>query len=423
MNNLIIFILIVVLGLVPFGIGVVYTLYRRTIVLPVALVVFFASMFCAIVAFAVSEFGFKSLYWAIPLSLFALVASNAVFKKMIQKPIKKLTKNINSIALGVLNFEVDKNTIDKKNELGELARSLDITLKGLHNTADFAKTIAKGKFDFNYELLSADDEIGNALINMRKSLIIATEQEQKRKEEEEKNKFITTGVARFSDIMRLHSDNIDKLSNVLLSNLVDYIDAVQGALFVINDENQDDISYDMSGAVAYSRPKNMKVSFKIGEGLVGRCAFERKTIYMTEVPNNYVTITSGLGTANPTCILLVPAIIDETVYGIIELASFNKLDDYKIKLIEKLSDNIAAAFASTRNHERTVKLLNDSQKYAEEVAAQEEELRQNIEELQATQEEMRRKEDLFREMQIKFDRQEQILREQNEHVDSNVELN
>ncbi len=342
---------------------------------------------------------------------------------MIQKPIKKLTKNINSIALGVLNFEVDKNTIDKKNELGELARSLDITLKGLHNTADFAKTIAKGKFDFNYELLSADDEIGNALINMRKSLIIAAEQEQKRKEEEEKNKFITTGVARFSDIMRLHSDNIDKLSNVLLSNLVDYIDAVQGALFVINDENQDDISYDMSGAVAYSRPKNMKVSFKIGEGLVGRCAFERKTIYMTEVPNNYVTITSGLGTANPTCILLVPAIIDETVYGIIELASFNKLDDYKIKLIEKLSDNIAAAFASTRNHERTVKLLNDSQKYAEEVAAQEEELRQNIEELQATQEEMRRKEDLFREMQIKFDRQEQILREQNEHVDSNVELN
>lgn len=410
MNNILIFTAIVIFGLIPFGFAVVYFLYKKTIVFTAASTVFLASMFTGIVAFAVSEIGFASLIWAIPLCLVFLVSMNAAFKKKIQKPLIKLNAILESISEGVLDVTVPNEILNSENELGKVAKSIDTTLKGLHNTSNYANEIAEGNFSLDYDLLSADDEIGHSLMNMRKSLVNAAEQEQIRKEEEERQSFLTNGIAKFSTLLRSNSDNMNKLSLNLLSELVDYVNAVQAAIFVAN-ETEDEPYYELTGAIAYNRQKLLNKKYRIGESLVGRCAFEKLPIFLKEIPENYVNITSGLGDANPKCILLVPAIFENKVLAVIELASFTVFDKHIVSFIEKLSSDVASVIANVRNNENTRLLLEESKHNSEEMAAQEEELRQNIEELTATQEEMLRKEQQLKELSSKLEEQEKIIQE------------
>jgi PAS domain S-box-containing protein len=113
---------------------------------------------------------------------------------------------------------------------------------------------------------------------------------------------------------------------------------------------------------------------------------------MTEVPNNYVNITSGLGSSNPRCLLIVPLRFNDMVYGVIEMASFSVYQPFQINFIEKVAESIASTISTVKVNLRTIKLLEESKLKSEELAAQEEEMRQNMEELQTTQEESARRE-------------------------------
>jgi len=312
-----------------------------------------------------------------------LIASN------ITKPLKKTTEVLRHLARGEINAS-EKLDIQSGDEIEEMAQSVNTLVEGLNRTAEFAKTIGDGNLEAEFIKSGENDVLGNSLLEMRHSLKIAAEEEQKRKIEDEKQNWATQGLAKFGDILRLHNQDIKQLSFNIMSNLVDYVHANQGGLFILNDNDESDTFYELLGAIAYDRQKVIDSSFRLGEGLVGRCAYEKLTIYMEEVPESYVNITSGLGESNPRSILLVPAILNDEVYGIIELASFQKIEDYQIAFIEKIGESIASTIANAKVSERTNKLLDQSKHQSEELAAQEEEMRQNLEELQATQEEINR---------------------------------
>lgn len=312
-----------------------------------------------------------------------------VISRTITNPLKKTTKVLKNIAHG--NIDVSKKlNINTGDEIEEMSHSVNQLIDGLSKTADFAKKIGQGILSVDFVKASENDTLGNALLEMRESLKTAAQEEKKRKIADEKTNWATQGLAKFGDILRQHDQDITQLSFSIMSNLVDYVGAIQGALFVKNDDDEDQIVFEMSGAIAYDRQKKRDDKFLLGEGLVGRCAYERLTIYMEEVPEDYVYVTSGLGEANPRSILLVPAVLNDEVYAIIELVSFNKFEPYQIEFVEKIGESIASTISNVRVSDRTNKLLEQSKQQAEELAAQEEEMRQNLEELQATQEEIGR---------------------------------
>ncbi len=307
----------------------------------------------------------------------------------ITNPLKHTTAVLKKLSLGEIDTS-QKLEINSGDELEEMATSVNQLIDGLSRTAEFAKTIGQGDLNANYQKSSENDVLGNSLLEMRQSLVFAEEEDIKRKVDDEKQNWATHGQAKFGDILRQHNQNIEELSFNIMSNLVDYVNAIQGGLFIKNDDNDEEVFYELTGSIAFSRQKVMESRFKPGESLVGRCAYEKLTIYMEEVPDNYVHVTSGLGESNPKSILLVPAILNDEVFGIVELVSFNKFERYQIDFIEKIGESIASTISNARVNDRTNKLLEQSKTQAEELAAQEEEMRQNLEELQATQEEVAR---------------------------------
>ncbi len=129
----------------------------------------------------------------------------------------------------------------------------------------------------------------------------------------------------------------------------------------------------------------------IGEGLVGRCAFEKLPVYLTDIPESYIQINSGMGGATPRSLLLMPLKVEQTVYGVIELASFNTMDDYKIEFVEKLANQLASQIASIQLTNKTEDLLKQARLQSDELKLQREQLEQNMEELKSVQDEMVRK--------------------------------
>ncbi|HPW66840.1 MAG TPA: bacteriohemerythrin [Salinivirgaceae bacterium] len=313
----------------------------------------------------------------------------------ISKSMQHTTQLLKKMSLGEID-SVEQLETDRADEIGQMTESLNKLIEGLNRTAYFAKEIGKGNLEQDFQPLGDGDVLGNALLDMRKSLKIAAEEEEKRKDESEKQRWATEGLAKFGEILRNNSHDLKKLSFHLMSNLVNYLGANQGALFVINDDNEEDVYLEMTSAIAYNREKFVKKRVKIGEDLVGRCAHERMTIYLTDIPEDYIEITSGMGTANPRCLILVPVLLNDEVYGIIEIASFNNIEKHQIEFVEKIGESVASTISSVRVNEKTQKLLLQSQQQREELSSQEEEMRQNLEELQATQEESSRKESEMR---------------------------
>ena len=83
--------------------------------------------------------------------------------------------------------------------------------------------------------------------------------------------------------------------------------------------------------------KYLKKRIEIGEGLTGTCALEKQTIFLTDIPDNYIEITSGLGDAPPRSILIVPMKTEEAIFGIIELASFNVFKAHEVQICRENS--------------------------------------------------------------------------------------
>jgi len=259
----------------------------------------------------------------------------------------------------------------------------------------FVEKIRMGNIDAEYKVQGEDDVLGQSILDLRNNLKKNKEEDDRRRKEDQQRNWIAEGLAKFGDILRKDSDNIEELSYNLISNLVKYIHANQGAFFIIEDEDEADVHLKMTACYAYERRKYADKRLELNEGIIGAAILEQETIYMTDVPESYVNITSGLGKATPGCLLVVPLKVNEEVHGVIEIGAIKPLEKHIVDFVENVAENIASTISNVKINTRTAKLLKESQQQAEVLASQEEQMRQNMEELQATQEEAARQSEKF----------------------------
>lgn len=322
--------------------------------------------------------------------------------KNITRPLQLITKVLNELDKGIFDTSY-KLVIDTKDEIGEMATSVNRLINGLNNTSNFASQVGEGNLEVDFELLSDQDMLGNALLEMRKRLREAKEEEQRRSTLERRQNWATNGIAKFGEILRQIMDNMEEFSYNVVSNLVKYMDVVQGGIFLLNDNDSEKLYLELVAAYAYDRRKYMDKIVYIGEDLVGRCFQECETIYITDVPVDYLEVTSGLGDEKPSSILIVPLKVNEKVFGVVELASFNEIQKYQIEFVEKIGEMIAATVSNVKISVKTNLLLEETQKQSAELSYKEEQMRQNMEEMVASQEESARRENELHELWASLD--------------------
>lgn len=265
----------------------------------------------------------------------------------------------------------------------------------------FADSISQGNLGVEYDS-NASDRLGDSLKNMRKNLLEASSRE-------EREKFANIGLARIGEILRQNAENLELLGDRIIEEVVRYMKANQGSIFVRDDQQTNELR--LVASRAWERKKFVQKTIPIGEGLVGQAAIEQQTILLKKIPENYITITSGLGQSNPKCILIVPLRSEDQLVGVIELASFHIYEEFEVKFLERVGESIASTILTTKNNQRNKELLEKSNALMEQLRSQEEEIRQNMEEMQATQEEMGRKEKEINRLLEESRTNEQILKD------------
>ena len=150
----------------------------------------------------------------------------------------------------------------------------------------------------------------------------------------------------------------------------------------MNESMSGELRLKMLSSYAYKERKNIPQEWKMGEGLVGQCAIEKKRILLTNVPDDYIQITSGLGEAKPLNIMVLPMIFEGEVKAIIELASFTPYSPTQQAFLDQLAESIGTVINTIDINMRTEELLKQSQTLAEELQSQQEELRETNQELE-----------------------------------------
>ncbi len=369
-----------------------WLLFRKSILFTILLAFAIPLDSCALVGFVMGAKGLIHLFWCAPVVFGIVLLSISFLKKIIIKPIVEIRDTSESLSKGKTNVQIGAEYLKRPDEIGKAMQMIDKLILSLKNVVSFANNIGKGNLAVDLQLTDQEDEIGKAMIDMRDNLKKADAEKLERQDEDKRRNWVTDGIAKFAELLRTDNQNMTELCNNIISKLVNYTGTNQGGLFIVNDDDKDHIYLEMMACYAYERRKFVDKKVEFGEGLVGTCYLEGESIYMTHLPKDYIQITSGLGGDSPKALLITPMKVNDEIYGVIELASFHPLEPHVVEFVEKIAESIASTIGTAKTNIRTNKLLELSKIQAEEMANQEEELRQNMEEMQATQEEMRRRE-------------------------------
>ncbi|HET8858716.1 PAS domain S-box protein [Marivirga sp.] len=334
------------------------------------LIAFMASILLTLVLKNLNPYYHLSIY-ATAFVFFFVMVLNYVRER---KGIKQISDLGTDLSVDDSNFEVKSSNKWTQNFYQDILSNR----QKIKQATEWINAIAEGeKIELKEE---NDNHLSKAVVNLQSELI-------KFRSKEEKRTWQAEGIAKFSELLRTYNENMKDFGFHIIRETVKYIEGNQGAIFLAGKDEVEEY-LEMIGCYAYERRKLANKRISKGEGLVGQCMQEKDLIYITDVPERYIKITSGLGQASPRHILIIPLISDEKMVGAMELASFKVLEDYQIEFLKDLAKNIAASVAVIQVNENTQKLLEESQKMSTELQANEEEMRQNMEELEATQEEM-----------------------------------
>ena len=296
-------------------------------------------------------------------------------------------------ALSIGKVVKDKEIHAKDQELKALAEASNTINHTYASLMSLATEIGNKNFDFEFSPKSEEDELSKAMISMKESL-------REIAEKDAQQNWMAAGLAKFGDLLRTENESLETISFIVISNLCRYLNANQGSLFVYTKDNEDE-SLDLMAAFAYDKQKflDKKIFLKredghyvYGEGLVGQAFIDKETIFMTQIPEEYIKITSGLGEALPRNILIVPLQYNDMIVGVIELASFATFKEHEIHFVERLCIQIGAIIVAENINKDTRKLLQDASIQSEELLLKENDVKKSYEEIASIQEELSRNE-------------------------------
>ena len=322
------------------------------------------------------------IYFILVILLFLFV------KNTFLKPVNSIENVIDDLTEGKTTTEI---TSFEENEFTDVFSKLNKLNYKINEISEFVNHLVKDNYEIKFKDYNKQNILELSLVKLRDKLKENIELNKKQQKEEQLRQWFADGQAKFNDILRESSSGMKTLTEASLINLVKFFNAAQGGFFILNDDVQPPV-LELTSAFAYDRIKALTKTINLGDGIIGMCALEKNTVWLNNVPEGYMEIESGLGEAPPSNILIVPVKTEDSLLGIIEIASFNKFNNNEVKFIENIAENIASTLETTKISDRTSGLLEETQKKSDELAMRDSEMSEKIVELREAQKETRRSE-------------------------------
>ena len=307
---------------------------------------------------------------------------------------------------------------DLVDNVNRLAANLTIQVRAI---ADVATAVTKGNLsqsidvDALGEVAALKDNINAMIRNLRETT-----------EKNAAQDWLKTNLAKFTWLLQGQRD-LAAVSRMILSELAPVV-AAQHGVFYINEGNGAP-ELRLLASYAYTQRKHLANRFRAGEGLVGQCALERSPILVSDVPDDYVQISSGLGEATPRNIVVLPVLFEGDVKAVIELASFHGFSDIQLSFLNQLTESIGIVLNTIAAMTRTEELLKQSQSLTNELTMRQQELsetntrlEQQARSLRASEERLRQQQDELQQTNEELEQQQQELQQTNEELQEKAEL-
>ena len=276
---------------------------------------------------------------------------------------RDLTDNVNQLAANLTNQVRSIADVATSVTKGDLTRSIAVEASG--------------------EMAALKDTINEMIRNLKDQTLKNAEQD-----------WLKTNLARFSRMLQGERD-LTTVSNLIMSELAPLVNAQYGVFYVTNRDEEEGTKLELVASYGADSPEELKKAFALREGLVGQAAADKRPILLKDAPPDFIRIGSGLGSATPANVNILPALFEDEVKAVIELASFSDFSETHQNFLDQLMESVGIVLNTIAATMRTEGLLEQSQLLTQELQARQTELTTKQEELHATNEELQEKAQLL----------------------------
>ncbi|HEX7807716.1 MAG TPA: ATP-binding protein, partial [Thermoanaerobaculia bacterium] len=294
----------------------------------------------------------------------------------------------------------------------QLAANLTTQVRAI---ADVATAVTKGDLTRNITV-EAQGELAALKGNINEMIRNLRETTQRNAEQD----WLKTNLAKFTRMMQ-GQKNLQTVSQMILSELAPVVGAAHGVFYTMDTTPSEPILR-LTATYAYKERKHLNKEFHVGESLVGQAAFEKQRILITNAPDDYVHINSGLGESKPLNIIVLPIVFEGSVLAVMELASFSKFTETYQSLLDQLTESIGVVLNTIQANMRTEELLEQSQELTQELQSQSEELQAQQEELTETNKRLESQAKSLQASEELLKQQQEELQQTNEELEEKARL-
>lgn len=237
----------------------------------------------------------------------------------------------------------------------QIKNALKIGLSDLKQVVEDIVQMSQGLAEGSQEV-SAKAEYQGDFLEVKNALETAATKLAEATTRNATQDWLKTGQTQLNQEISGEQDIIT-LAEKMITFLTSYLEAQIGVFYLLEEKETRDIHLKLVASYAYTQRKGMANEFKMGEGLVGQAALEKQTIFVTEIPADYIHIQSGLGEAVPQNIIVIPFLYENAVKGVIEIGSFHKLTEVQLELLEQVMPNIGIAINTADSRTKMQALL------------------------------------------------------------------
>lgn len=299
-----------------------------------------------------------ALFFVATLVLLVMGGIYYAVRNLFLNPINTISRSSRELAKGNLSEQMLETS---RSEIGYIAQNVNDLANILKNATEFSREIGQGNLDVAYKGITDENQGKESIVG---ALQIMRDQLRKIAEKDRQDRWSNAGLAKFADVLRINpSDTIEIFCYNVISNLVNYLEATQGAVFIINDDkpNKADHYLEAKAAYAMNKKKFLEKKIEIGEGQIGQAFRDAEMIYISDVPDTYEKVTSALGSTRPKNVLIVPLETTEGTIGVLELLSLKDIPRYRLTFVQRVVDAISVAINTIKKAEKSRKMAQENE--------------------------------------------------------------